>query len=102
MPTTLYPHIEIQPDGSALITGTCIKVIEIALDHLAHHWDAEEIQRQYPELNLGQIHSALGFYFDNHSELDQQIEARLARETQLLSVCSNSVLREKLRSHRQR
>jgi uncharacterized protein (DUF433 family) len=62
MLTIAYPHIEISADGVPMLSGTRIKVIEIALDHLTHHWDAEEIQRQHPHLSLGQIHSALAYY----------------------------------------
>jgi hypothetical protein len=40
-----YPHIEVTPDGVPMLSGTQIKVIEVALDHLAHNWDADEIQR---------------------------------------------------------
>jgi len=42
-----------------MLTGTRTKVVELVLDHLAHHWDAEQIQREHPHLSLGQIHSAL-------------------------------------------
>ena len=43
MATVSYPHIAIDADGTALVEGTRTKVVEIALDRLAHHWDAEEI-----------------------------------------------------------
>jgi hypothetical protein len=40
---TSYPHIELRADGKPWLVGTQIKVIEVALDRLAHHWDADEI-----------------------------------------------------------
>jgi uncharacterized protein (DUF433 family) len=55
MATVSYPHIEIAADGTALVEGTRTKVVEIALDRLAHHRGAEEIQRQHPHLTLAQI-----------------------------------------------
>lgn len=96
-----YPHIETRSDGIVVIAGTQIKVIEVAMDHLAHHWTAEDIQHQYPELTLGQIHSALAFYFDNEADLTSEIEEQLKREDRLLSAHSNTALRAKLLAARQ-
>jgi uncharacterized protein (DUF433 family) len=59
-----------------MLTGTRIKVVEIALDHLAYGWDAAEIQRQFPQLSLGQIHSALAYYCDHKAEMDAEIQRR--------------------------
>ncbi|MFA7237519.1 MAG: DUF433 domain-containing protein [Phycisphaeraceae bacterium] len=92
----VYPHIEVPENGPAAIAGTRIKVVEIALDHLTHHWDAEEIQRQHPHLKLGQIHSALAYYFDHQDQLDRQIEDRLRQEEAILSTHSDATLRTKL------
>ena len=46
MPATAYPHIEITPEGVPILTGTTVKVVEVVMDRLAHHWDSDEIQRQ--------------------------------------------------------
>ena len=62
MATVDYPHISFDSASVPVLTGTRIKVVEIALDHLAHGSDAEEIHRQFPFLTLGQIHSALAYY----------------------------------------
>jgi len=43
MLATTYPHIEVPSDGVPCLAGTRIKVIEVVLDHLAHHWDGDEI-----------------------------------------------------------
>lgn len=74
MTATAYPHIETDATGAAIISGATTKVIEIVLDHLAHHWDAHEIRRQYPYLHLAQIHAAMAYYFDNQEVLDRDIE----------------------------
>jgi uncharacterized protein (DUF433 family) len=50
--TVAYAHIEINEEGQAVIAGTRIKVRMIALDRMAHGWDAEEIQRHHPDLTL--------------------------------------------------
>ena len=77
MATALYAHIDIEDGGVPIIRGTRTKVIEIALDHIAYRWDADEILRQHPSLSLGQIHSALAYYFDHKEEIDQQIGSQL-------------------------
>jgi hypothetical protein len=46
MTATAWPFIEIDESGVAYVAGTRTKVIEIALDRIAHHWDADEIQRR--------------------------------------------------------
>jgi uncharacterized protein (DUF433 family) len=79
MPAVAYPHIELDAAGVPYLAGTRTKVIEVALDRLAHHWDADEIQRQHPHLSLGQIHSALAYYYDHQAEMDQAIAASLQR-----------------------
>src|ERR1700693_4934630 len=72
-----YPHMERRADGKLWLIGTQTKVLEVALDRLAHHWDADEIQRQHPHLTLGQIHSCLACYYDHQEEMDRTIEAQL-------------------------
>ena len=39
MATVTYPHIILTPEGVPFITGTQTKIVEVALDHIAHHWD---------------------------------------------------------------
>jgi uncharacterized protein (DUF433 family) len=93
-----YPHIEQRPDGKLWLTGTQTKVLEVALDRLAHHWDADEIQRQHPHLTLGQIHSCLAYYYDHQDELDRTVEEQLRAIERLRGQEGESVLRAKLKS----
>ena len=74
MSTVAYPHIELRPNGRLYIAGTPFKVRQLVLDHVAYGWGAEEIQREHPQLTLGQIHVALGYYYDHKDELDREIE----------------------------
>ena len=96
MPATTYPHIETNSDGIALVSGTTTKVVEIVQDHLAHHWDAEDIHRQFPYLGLAQIHSALAYYYDHQDELDQEIESRRRRVAEIKARRTDSALQDKL------
>jgi uncharacterized protein (DUF433 family) len=96
MTTLAYPHIDINATGDPVISGSDTKVILIAIDRLAHHWDANEIQRQRPHLTLGQIHSALAYYYDHEIEMNQLIENQLEREDKLLAKLGDSRIRSKL------
>lgn len=93
---TNYPHLERREDGKLWLTGTQTKVIEVVLDRLAHHWDAEEIKRQHPHLSLGQIYSCLAYYHDHEDEMNQIIDDQLRavqnyRAQQKKSVLSMSI-----------
>jgi uncharacterized protein (DUF433 family) len=77
MPPTGYPHLELRSDGKLWIIGSQTKVIEVVLDRLAHHWDADEIHRQHPHLQLGQIHSCLAYYYDHENEMDRLIDEQM-------------------------
>ena len=77
MSTVTYPHIELTANGEPVLADSQTKVLEIALDRLAHHWDADEMKRQHPHLELGQIHAALAYYYDHQVELDERIAEQL-------------------------
>jgi uncharacterized protein (DUF433 family) len=98
MIATTYSHIETTPDGVLILSGTRIKVIEIVLDHLAHHWDADEIQRQHPHLSLGQIYSALAYYYDHQAEMDHAIEGQLREVAAIKKRLEESSLQGKLKA----
>ena len=93
-----YAHIELRPDGKAWLIGTQTKVIEVALDRIAYHWDADEIQQQHSYLTLGQIYSCLAYYYDHQKEMDQIIENQLENLKQLRAEQGESPLLAKLRA----
>lgn len=101
MSAVSYPHIELAPDGTPWLTGTGTKVVEVVLDRLAHHWDAEEIQRQHPHLRLAQIYAALTYYHDHQQEIDADIARRMQMVAQIRSELGESPLRRKLKSQNQ-
>lgn len=74
---TRYEHILLDDKQVPMIAGTTMKVVELVLDHLAYGWSPEELHFQHPYLTMGQIHSALAYYWDHKAELDQDIERRL-------------------------
>lgn len=97
MTAITYPHLTLTAEGVVYIDGTTTKVIEIVQDHLAHHWDAEDIQRQYPYLGLAEIHAALTYYYDHQAEIEEQIESRRRRVAEIRTRRQESTIREKLK-----
>jgi uncharacterized protein (DUF433 family) len=80
---TRYKHIILDKNNVPIITGTTMKVVELVLDSKAYGWSPEELHFQHPHLSLGQIYSALAYYWDHQEELDQDIERRLERVDQI-------------------
>lgn len=97
-----YEHILIDEDRVPRIVGTTTKVIEVVLDQQAYGWSPEEIQYQHPHLTLGQIHAALAYYWDHRIELDQDIQQRLDRVTQIQQTLPESPFVARLRAQRNR
>jgi uncharacterized protein (DUF433 family) len=95
---TAYEHIVINESGVPLIEGTTTKVIELVLDVLAYGWSPDELQFQHPHLTLGQIHSALAYYWDHKEELDGDIERRLERVEEIRREVGPSQLVERLKA----
>jgi uncharacterized protein (DUF433 family) len=95
-------QIELDDQGVAWISGTKVKVTEVALDKLAHGSSPEEIHFQYPHLSLSQIHAALAYYYDHQTELDEEIQKRWQEVNQLAAQESNSPLQQRLRDLRRR
>lgn len=60
-----------------------MKVIELVLAQAAYGWSAEELHIQFSYLTLGQIHSALAYYWDHREELDSDIEKRIEKVDQI-------------------
>jgi len=98
MSTVSYPHIETRQNGTLYIAGTPFKVRQIVLDHIAYGWGAAEIQREHSQLTFGQIHAALGYYYDHKEELDREIEEGLALAEELRAKQGESSLIAKARS----
>ena len=63
---TRYEHIVLNEDHVSSIASTIMKVVV-----------------QHPCLTLGQIHSALAYYWDHREELDRDMQRRLKRVEEL-------------------
>jgi len=71
---TAYPHI-VKSDGepARLEEHPRLRVAMLAADYLWRGWSAEEMVRHYPYLTLGEVHAALGYYFDHREEIDAEL-----------------------------
>ncbi len=98
MTTVAYPHIDVTTEGVPFIVGTKTNVLEVALDRIAHHWDADEIHRQHPHLGLAQIYAALTYYYDHKTGMDGDIEAQLREVEDMKASCGESPARLKLKA----
>jgi len=81
-----------------MIAGTTMKVVELVLDNQAYGWSPEELHFQHPYLTLGQIYSALAYYWDHKEELDQDIERRLQRVDKIQQELKPLSLRTRLQA----
>jgi uncharacterized protein (DUF433 family) len=106
MPVVEYAHISFNAENLPIVSGTRTKVRLIAQDHVYQGWSAEEIHSHYPYLSLGQIHSALAYYYDHKDEMDADIEEGWHEVDRLMGkieqIQDASGLREKLRREKAR
>lgn len=95
---TAYEHVQIGPDGVPIIAGTTMKVVELVMAQMAYGWSPEELHFQHPYLTLGEIHSALAYYWDHRDELDADIERRWHLADDARRKAAPSLLAQRLRS----
>jgi uncharacterized protein (DUF433 family) len=96
-PTT-YEHIALDDQGIPWIPAANTKVVELVASVKAHGWSPEELVFQYPHLTLGQVHSALAYYWDHHQEVDADLARREAYAEQLRAEQGDSPVIAKLKA----
>ncbi len=94
---TRYEHIILDDRGVPRIAGTQLRAIDLVEAKHANAWTPEQLHEQHPELTLGQIYSALAYYWDHQAELDAAIAARYQEVEQLKRATRPSRLVEQLR-----
>src|ERR671912_1217801 len=93
---TRYEHIALNEDRVPGIVDTTMKVVELVVEQQAYGWSPEELHFQHPYLSLGQIHSALAYYWDHAEELDGDIKRRMEKVEHIRQKVGPSALRDKL------
>ena len=105
MQATRYQHIVLNEQGVPEILGSTMKVLELVLSQKAYGWSPEELHFQYPHLSLGQIHSALAYYWDHKDALEAAMleSVRFADEMRLRYESASpfhAELRERVKQRR--
>lgn len=94
---TTYEHIDLDENGVPVIRGANTKVVELATEMYAYGWSPAELHFQHPHLSLGQIHSALAYYWDHRDAIDADRERRFRDAEDLRLGAPPSPVTEKLR-----
>ena len=95
---TRYEHIVLDDAHVPYIVGTTMKVVELVLAQIAYGWSPEELHLQFPHLTLGQIYSALAYYWDHQVDFDRDIEQRQEAVTELQRATSQTPLARRLKA----
>src|SRR2546426_662939 len=99
MTVATQTHIRLDERGVAWIDDTNIKVMEVAMEKLAHGESAEEIFEQHAGyLSLAQIHAALSWYYDHKAEMDTEMQRQDEEFDRLRAASLDSPGRQKLRA----
>ena len=72
---TKHPYISIDPKisgGQPVISGTRIKVMDIAINYELLGISADKIIDEYPDLKLEQVHDALSYYYEHKDMFDKK------------------------------
>jgi uncharacterized protein (DUF433 family) len=95
---TEYKHIQLDERNVPTLAGTTMKVVELIVPIKTYGWTPEHLHEQHPYLTMGQIHSALAYYWDHQEELDADMEQRYQFAEQLRQEAGESPIAEKLRA----
>jgi len=99
---TWHQHIEITPGisgGKPRIAGHRITVENIVIWHERMGKSADEIATEY-DLTLADVYTALAYYFDHRTEIDQSLEESRTF-VKILRQQTSSKLSEKLQEQKQ-
>jgi uncharacterized protein (DUF433 family) len=98
---TTYEHIVLDEQGVPWIDGANTKVAELVEEVKAHGWSPEVLAYQHPHLTLGQVHSALAYYWDHQEEVEADLERREAQVEEIRREVGEHPLIGKLRAQGQ-
>src|SRR4030042_3574975 len=71
-----HPYISTNPKisrGSPVISGTRVRVIDIAIEYDRLGLTPDQIIDAHPHLTLEAIHDALSYYYENRESFDKRI-----------------------------
>jgi uncharacterized protein (DUF433 family) len=98
---TKYEHVVLDERSTPVIAGANTKVVELVTELHAHGWSPAELHFQHPHLTLGQIHSALAYYWDHKEALDNDMRRRFEEAEKLRLAAPVAPVAERLRQLKQ-
>ena len=102
---TEYKHVRLWPDGTPTVSGTRLKVKFVGAAY-RDGATAEEIQQDYPDYTLAEIHSAIAYYLDHKGEMDRAWDEAERRAEECRAAWEQTDdtkhLKAKLNAYRQR
>ncbi len=98
---TAYEHIVLDETGVPWVEGANTKVVELVAEAKAHGWSPEELAYQHPHLTLGEVHSALAYYWDHRQEIEADLAKRRALVEEIRREVGEHPLTAKLRARGQ-
>lgn len=98
---TAYEHIVLDDQGIPWIDGANTKIVELVGEVRAHGWSPEELAYQHPHLTLGQVHSALAYYWDHREDIEADLKRRSELAEEIRSEIGDHPLVAKLRARGQ-
>ena len=81
--------------GEPVISGTGIRVMDIAVRYEIMRMTPEEIVVSLPRLNLSQVHDALSYYYDHKNEVDKAWKEAV-KKAEALRKSHPSILEKKV------
>jgi uncharacterized protein (DUF433 family) len=77
--TTAYEHLSFNDEGDPIFAETRFKALHLIREHVAYGWSAEELAMNHPQLSLGQVYAALAWYADHRAQVEEWLNAEVAR-----------------------
>jgi len=90
---TPYKYVVLDSSGIAMIAGTSVKVVDLIEAQQLFDWNITEYLLHYPDLTMGQIHSALAYYWDHQEALEQVLQQRRQSEVRSESAALSTASR---------
>jgi uncharacterized protein (DUF433 family) len=81
--------------GEPIISGTGVRVLDIAIRYEVMGMSPEDIIIALPHLTLPQVHDALSYYYEHKSEIDKRWKDSI-KSTEALKRTRTSVLEKKI------
>ncbi len=81
--------------GEPVISGTGIRVLDIAIRYEIMGMTPEDITIALPHLNLSQVHDALSYYYDHKNEIDSRWRAAI-KNVEGLKKIQSSIAEKKI------